>query len=92
MQTLAHNFKKLMDDFAADGIDFDLENLGVTDVTAYANSIVTFINLLQGICNGKAIISIAPQVNLVNNKCELVNTGEQQIYYHFMNLVNYVFF
>lgn len=46
MQTLAQNFKKLMDDFSADGIDFDLENLGVTDVSAYANQIITFINLL----------------------------------------------
>ena len=37
MQTLAQNFKKLMDDFAADGINFNFYDLGTTDLTALSN-------------------------------------------------------
>ncbi|WP_162896478.1 glycosyl hydrolase family 18 protein [Cysteiniphilum halobium] len=77
---VAQNIVEYAKSIGADGIDFDLENLGGIDEKKMEADIYATIQAIKQI-DPDFVITAAPQFNLINNgEVHLVNTGTQRIY------------
>ena len=77
---MAQNIVKYAKSIGANGIDFDLENLGAIDVKEMENDIYQTIKAILAI-DPDFVTAAAPQFNLINNgEVHLVNTAKQRAY------------
>ncbi|WP_440615441.1 glycosyl hydrolase family 18 protein [Cysteiniphilum sp. 6C5] len=77
---VAQNIVQYAKSLGADGIDFDLENLGGIDEKKMEVDIYATIEAIKQI-DPDFVITAAPQFNLIDNgEVHLVNTGTQRIY------------